>query len=692
MVLVKKFLRISILGLFLFGNTQQCLAMIEVKKSEQTITYVNNVIELLDSGSEESFYNKGGGGAFGVSFNAALDQQSACIVVSGVILHAWLNLIRYFEEEQKKSNILIGLCSHLRKEYFKGIYQRELEEKNEKDEKLQKKIESIDEKLQKFNLKKSILNKKLSNETNKKIEDKIKKLEDKKKFLDTEKNVDRWTLVSQYYCKHKNSFITDKQKYDDSVHSNNRKLEQAYQCFLRKNKLTAWNIFYNSPADVFLFTPKSVTTEKIKEFFAINNSSILKSVSIKELPALVKQWDSLQNPMTLLWQSLTKSVSWKELKKIYQPDSKGWVFVHGGHGMYTHTLLSQKTLFTNRLSTFDPMSLTSKYAKIAGLSVPDALDRATFLGTTIKTLATIDFSCFGGGRHATLLAKHLNKLEQNNKNFKPYSYIIEALTDSVTSADGYADVVDFDTFFTTIRTSNFDKTSFGKALSYIKDDCRRSYDDLNGVNGLSLIRLPQEKRFTPFANNRTLLYDKTFDDKIIKIFNKNAILLQSPHLKTIIKITPVTNYAPTICSLLPGEVVHEIDSIISRYNINALLRDLFFSIREASEKVFIIRSLCIKDLEYKGILPQDGESIILENVIIHKGYSLKAYGLSFDGTMKMLGKVYCKAKGKDAYFKAILIDNYDKPIREAILQDFISIPTETFKTILKETESLINIS
>jgi hypothetical protein len=638
------------------------------KENQQVAPYVNNVIELLDSGAEESFYASGGGFLINY-FNASLDQKSASIVISGVILHSWLKYLQYFEQKMEKSlkekSTFLNFCSSMRTKYFETThFSEEQLNKNKKD------------RLEYF-----------SNTENN---------NDLKEVLKNEtKNSEYLSLPAEYYFKNKDFFIKNKDDFDFSDlnktynvdqygYCNDKKLIRSYQSFLRKDKLASCHIYYNKQADVFLFVPNTVDTKKISDFFAVDNSSVLKEITVKDIPGLVKSWDSLSWKVKMLYQELNGRVKWNELKKIYKPTSKDWIFFHCGHGWQTNPLVYKKPLFKDRLSTADVNKASD--AKISGLYMPDALARLKFLGTDIKTLSTTEITCFGAGRHAAMVGEHLSILEED-KNFERYTYISGAFTNAVTYGPQWPEVINLDEFFKEVRMSSTNKASLNNAWEHIKTEFCSEFTDLNGIAGLPLVRLPG-KKFTPLRKKLVFKLGKKDSDNELFVINKKVIVLTKPDVKNTLNIMRLEDYAPTICSLIADEVVHEIKGITATFKIEQLLRDLFFSIREPSEKVFIIRSLCVTDSNHNGMLTKENNVINLENVIVRKGYSIKGNGL-FDDAIKMVGEVYCKIKDKNSYFKAVLADNSDNFVGVATLQDFTSISEKTFKNMLEKTESLI---
>lgn len=406
--------------------------------------------------------------------------------------------------------------------------------------------------------------------------------------------------------------------------------------FYKKEKtFKQWIIYFSKKADTYLFIPHNADMEKIKTGFAIEDASVLQKIhSIKQLEKNVSGWNGCRwkwcNILKLIWWYAKKSFNWNAYKKIYKPESEGWIFCHGAHSHF----MGQRYRENRNIGWFDYLTIpniTNRFSTLTGLKINDALDRIKFLGSTIKTLGAFELSCFSGGHYAKMVLKKLHELENKN-DFSSYLYAVFSLSD--TNVPPIESEINYESFFTTIRKI-FDSDNTPKAQLF-KDALTHVYNENNyPIDSTVMLRVPGMNSFAPTTNlNKIKIIKSESTEKCtLDNFATKALALYPAKIKLTFDFP---YYAiPKIVSMILGNGSHEIEKISLKISsFENFVSHAFFSFPETSNKIFLIKTL---EEKYFGK--------IYNNVIIEKVTQPELLGFSpFVTTVS--GSIYFENNGE----------------------------------------------
>ena len=310
-----------------------------------------------------------------------------------------------------------------------------------------------------------------------------------------------------------------------------------------------------------------------------------------------------------------KNINFDAFKRIYQPNSSGWIFLRGGHGL--------------------PASEYNK-AYFCGIPLENNYDRIKFLGTTIKTFCNVDLTCFGGAEHAQRMGQDLVMLS-NDKTFTPYIYGIYALTaESVGISLPSLTTQKINDFFQQLRMFQQTKKiqtfkdgienlfSFTPVLKNVQNPHIIPAPNIlqNGISTHPLIFIPGMKSFTALPSSKFTV----FNDPKAKpdAQNKKAVLLYTQEIEelnlqptTITQImgAAATNHLPHIISmcatqpssLYPNELArfHEIKKLTTPTTVDQLVIESFNQSNDTYENYFFIKKLHALDEQNNPIILHD---------------------------------------------------------------------------------------
>lgn len=586
-------------------------------------TLERNVIEILDDGYAENIFDTPHQSSFGPYLSSTLQtkQPNYCVHASGVVVHR--SISNYEKTDFQKKENLKNEVKNLQelidttKQFFnnvntcyqaymqkQNIFQATLETAKESKKELQEKLQNFPQHLQKKN-------------------DAI--IDDIKIFL----NIGINSQLIFELKNHANGFLTyarneiKKQEYD----------VQLLEMHNIKDAIKNWKIYNCSKTDSYLFIPKNAYMNTIKTGFALD-SLFTEITSFDELTASVKPWEN----KLFVKQRKNIPLKWKDFEDIYVPGSQGWVFSHVGHGLF-------KPKEHNTLSSH-------KNAYIAGLVQQEALKRLTFIGTKIKSIATIGTSCFGGGQQARTVLKHLQKLEKENPHFKPYIYGVKTLTDTESSEDA---LVDFNGYFDNVRKLHVKNT--GEKNTFYLEQALRSViiNEFSDPRLIPIVRVPRAERFHALALTSLLsestVVNATTAKQNVKVNTEKdvAVLLDDVKLGTISVESSDENKGTPFVSMLLGDAAHRIKAITSKTcNFETILRS-FFEIKETSKKIFIIQEMTTKNQSDK------------ENFVIFKTFEHDE-----SNNVKTKGYIFYKEKNIERYYRIFVKDSFEGDIHNYI--------------------------
>ncbi len=331
---------------------------------------------------------------------------------------------------------------------------------------------------------------------------------------------------------------------------------------------TTWKVYQACHGDYYLLIPnEAVTNTNVSGGFAINDNSVLKEISsfsqLKKSLAIWNQNNANEPPTVNCW---------KKLSKIYLPGSCSWIFYHTGHGTGIHFLERTK-------------NATLTQEQTSGLKLHDALDRLQFLGTTIKTIANCESSCYGPG-HSAKLALNLLKDLTSEPTFTPYIHLIRGVSD-MSFMPG---TINLEDFFNKLRR---DHTVSDLAFYSEAGECLGN-----------LLYTPGSETFTVLPEqNATPISCLTCDH-----INMPSILLLDE--ERVLQNIEINHEKITkLISTIPGNACHKIKSITTKLPIAKFLTDCFLrfdngnDIRcDASRKIFFIKKLKTKSYDLKDVI------------------------------------------------------------------------------------------
>lgn len=467
----------------------------------------------------------------------------------------------------------------------------------------------------------------------------------------------------------------------------------TYECGLRRNELEGYQIYKCLGTNEYLFIPNKAPAF-IGQGFNRANNKILMPLTTDQLQHDLKAWDEcllsksswkilnfwgncFDKIRLKLWFFLL-DVKWKNLKDIFTPGTSNWIFYINGHAWYTGLRFQKKEKMLECKKEYLMDFNNFFYCPIiCGLKITDHHEMLHFLGTTIKTLAVYETTCWLGGYHLQQIIKQLEKLE-HIKDFKSYKYICGSLIDTgVYQAE--INEYDFPTFFKQLG-SYFKKENQGNPeLSERLKSALKAITPQYHVNS----SLSTPLYYDPSYHTLQVIdvYDelsiiKNEDAQKIKIINdKKAILF--PYLinnsEIILKVT--NQSIPFFISMVVGDAVHVIPSLEVEHDFNELLKNAFYGFLEIAQKVFIIKQIYTKNYQNSGI-PSDSNILDLQDVIIEKKWKIQNRGV-LNTTLKISGNIYCKLKGKAHYYKATVHSSYNN-IEPLSIGRFIEISKPEF--------------
>lgn len=599
---------------------------------------VRDVIMLLDS-NVESVYNPHGGINL-KTFNAALDYGKCSIIVSAPILHAWfehIDTISAYNDAQKE---LISQIASLEFESLRS--------------KMQLELTSTTGEIMKLLFSKSPLE--TNKESNEKIDAEIVVIQNQRKQLE-----EQVLLMSN---------MSEKVKFS------------ACYCFVRKDKLKMFDIYKCLNTSEYLLVPKRISsksvTASVTASFKIKDSKLLMPLSMNQLKNDLQSWgqSSLHNSSWKMlrgigglidkgrffsW-SLFNKVHWDKLKNIFIPAAEGWIFYIGGHGMYTPQRIQQKMRLCPMKTEFltDLHNVAPFFAQIAGLKAKDHKDMLAFLGSTIKSDVVYVTTCFGGGYHNQESVKHIQKLQESDKNFVPYILVNGSITDAVTYGPSSPADYFFGLFFTQLR--NLKKDMKENKESNEIELLSHAVAEVTVSNRKSALRtptclMPHAKEAIVIGNRDNVCMIR--DQNKIKVLGQKGLLFFSDSIGNI----EIESYKelPLFISMKVGNALHIIESLNTQIPLNKLLQESFYDFWEVSKKVYVIKTLQAANYENSGF--KADEELNLQDVIIVKDRSMKAYGF-FTTDCKITGIVYAKHDGK--FFKAKVDGSYQDHVPATI--------------------------
>ena len=659
-----------------------------------------NVIELIDNGSSENIFdkpyydksdNKPGGSPFGRLLSVVLQKEKPnyCVRASGVITHRWIakeekekpKLEKALQKKETEEKEVQQTKDKLKQEQQEVIILQQLikatenylsDESASNKEILEKLIQNLPKKMkqQYENFTKTILFFFSAHNNKNKL---LQNFENNSSYIEIK------TLILENYSQSKKSIvqhveqslkvnlITLKVNIDilkrnlKTLAKNIKTLDEqiaALKIFVVGDAIKNWRYFHFLKCDTYLFVPKTtnISMLKIKEGFALTNLKLCKEIlSFEKLKTSVKKWED----WSFVKKNKEKYAKWKELQEAYVPKSQDWVFYHGGHGLFAPQV-SRNTKELNLLGIVIKhiKKLYAQSACISGLCINDALDRLTFLGTTIKTIATIERCCFGGGQQALTVSNHLRNLEQHNDDFTSFTYGIQTLTD--TASFGNSDLtIDFNVFFENIRKAHaisVQENAETAKLSHITQGLKSVIvNEKNDPRFIPNIRLPYAQSFLELpaaALPDTLGIKKTtYENQDLTIDPEKdvATLLRHVNIGNISIKSTDKNKKTIFVSKgeALGNATHKIKSLTSTtYDLEKIVRS-FFELKETSKKAFIIN-------ETKTRMLNDPKNNERFEVVIFKSFEHNE-----ESNTKVLGDVYLREKEFERYYHIAIDDSFE---------------------------------
>jgi len=667
-----------------------------------------NVVMLLDAQAESvlGFY----GGFLLQKIHAALDYGKCPIVVSAPILHAWLTHASQFEHGQDK-DLFLKLIQDTQEQYGLNLRDRNaMLAKRKLAADLIKRNSSLDMEIYRLDMDASEAERKLYRDASTlkanlgtsdyieksdkinaatKIEaDSLKTKRDKAKEL---------LIAEQQRIKKERNALESEYLFQDLIDKNPQILQQ-YECFIRQARLNGYVIYKCANTHEYLMIPKSLEANEIATGFNVANKQILIPLTVAQLKSDLQSWNgssltqsawklgralgSLMDSVrfAVLW-TLRNKVNWQELKKIFVPQSEGWVFYISGHGMYTAPRVQQRARLCPIKKEYltDMHNFATGFAHNCGLTITDHQDMLGFLGTTIKSEKVYQATCFGGGYHNREAIKRLQVLA-NDKQFKPYVFINGATTDATVFGASMPECYKFSEFFEHVRGSNDIKSTDEKARK--EEGFKKGLKAITPNELLSALGTPtcfmpgaQEAFAIDVHDSVHIINDNDAADASVK--EKEGILLYPSNFTHTISIGTnlKSNFAgdtvcPMIISMKVGDAVHHIQRLKADVPFNELLATAFYGFWETSKKVFVLGHVEAKEYEDSGF-QATCDTVKLEDVIIVKDKHAKAYGF-FTVDRKVIGKVYGKFADKEQFFVAHVDGSYDSE-EPAIIGKFMPI-------------------
>lgn len=649
---------------------------------------LRNVIELVDNGAGENAYKRK---TSVLRFlNSALQQQRAVIVVSGVMMHMWLQYARFFERELSAQQDVLA-----KKDNF----------------------------------------------------DIVQELDAREAYLRSLSQAYPSEVARDFLAQKILAISTPKKSASGlavgSELININELE-AYRCYKMLAYLKNWRIFHYQSADTFLLVPKDVELEKIKQSFNVDVRHEIVG-GIEPLYVAVRGWNNLADrikdclPVSIKYSFdhyasvkfaglccigatiavgcgigvipalIGASIAWgclvlvnqyadfimhkKRLyfpyewpvyvKNLYNFNASGtWAFFRIGHGAYTPG--SKR----NGKPSRDALSKVS-FERIAGIPVPDALDRLYRFGLSEKMLAAIDITCYGGGYHAQQISKTLSALSP----VQQYLYCMVALTDASPSNPYAPGAVNFDELFDDLRMlERKEQTVPASLVLLVALSSLRRFTQKH-ERGERNIKIPNNPLvFVPGAKKMIALNkqphiltiaDEQLQSNVIPE-ECEACLLYSPQVKTPLFIRRTLRMkCPVFVSMIPGDTIHQMASIDINVPLDGFVKESFFNFPEWCQKDFLIDHL--KCQQYQNSALDAKEYLDLEQVIIHKEPANTFLGFFIQGEMRIAGHVYCKLAINDKYYRAAL-EYLNMAKRGVTLDPFVQVSKKEFEMVWNKAQ------
>ncbi len=659
----------TIIGSYAFGEVTDAVSDDNVTLSLSTEAVKptfnpHNVIEIFETGLTEA---AGKNNHFLLyHLNAALVQHSAAIVVSGAVINEWFYNLDLFENKAMASeaaykllDTAINLDELDEKKAVLDLYERALKEGDQIfDLKIKRINITYDPSLSESEKKLQLA---LIDQSFEQAERALKVVATKKTELSNQSN----HLETQYY----------RLKSEKPARALAPLI--SYYCYKNRTILESWQIFSYPAADVYLFIPKNIDPSIYSACFNINGLQLQRVPDAATLRDKVSGWAvrfGLQKITEAyrFWYRNYYQLNWTLIKDIYKQDAPDstWLFLRAGHGMYSSSIARTS------IDSIDPMN---KYLmqQHGGLSIENVLARVQDLGGRLKTFAAIDVTCFGGGYHASIIAKQMNRLLPEQR----YIYAINAIGDVITYVP---ELTNFDAFFTDMRSLEKEPQAYQEFILPITLLSIRSVlpneNNPGGIASTPLFLMKNSHSFDPLLNFMKTLSDKIKSETSIYSFHR-GILLHTRHvmgpIRIIVKSSTIgakEEKIPPLISMIPGDALHIFENISTDTRLDKLIKEFFFGIYETSHKRYFIKNLSCQNYANSGIISPTPE-LNLQKIAIRKEPVTTLWGAAVKDSLYIQGAIFCNHG--DRYYKAA--------ISETLLKEHVNIVSiSKFKEITEE--------